>query len=163
MHGIVAADIYGVGQSTLGIGEVRVVPESVDLLTTHVAVAEEEAVEGIQACFTTCSAPLMHGLAFVCLILRTLEITSVARRFLGKWELEDSVAIVHHLVVTLIYEGLHIVRIERVLALCDDRVSIVACYLVVFQIVVRALHGAVALGIALVRTERIATCRESDT
>ena len=105
----------------------------------------------------------MYGLAFVCLILRTLEITGVTCRFLSKWELEDSVAIVHHLVVTLIYEGLHIVRIERVLALCDDRVSIVACYLVVFQIVVRALHSAVALRIALVRTERIAACRESDT
>ena len=162
MYGIVVADIYGVSESTLCIG-VGVVPQSVDRLASNVVLAEEEAVEGIEPCVALCLAPLMDGLSLVCAVRRTLDIACVARGFLGERQLEDRVTVVEYAVVALVDERVHVVWIERMLALGDYRVCVGTCQFVVLPVVFRALHSAVALRIALVRTERIATCRESDT
>ena len=65
MDEVVVAEVNGVGQVALGIGEIVVVPQDIDKLAAHVTIAEEEAVECIQLSRTSAFSPGAYGLAFV--------------------------------------------------------------------------------------------------
>ena len=163
MNVVFVADIDRVGQTTLSIGEIAVVPQTVDKLAALVAVAEQEAVEGVEAGVALGLAPRSDGLSLVGRIGRSLKVAGVAGRLLGEGNLEDGVIVVHNLIVALADEYVLIGHCQRVGASRDDGVGILHSRLVVVKIVGRALHRAVVARVLLVGTQRVAAGGQGDT
>ena len=162
MNGVVVADVDRVGQRALAVGIVGVVPQTIDKLAAHIAIAEQEAVEGVQAGTAVTLAPDANRSTFVVGVGGTLIVASVTCRLTGEGNLEDGVVVVDDLVVALVDKHVLVIVGQLVGTALNDRVGILHGRAVVAQVVLRTLHRAVGTGITLVRAQRVTAGSQGD-